>query len=269
VFCENCGNTINERDLFCPICGANQKRMIHENAHKSHIGTITAALLGGTLVLLVALIIILKMTLPSKTQKDNSPETPISAAVPQVPETSKKNPQPRSFQNTPDKNSEANRVPGKVSTIDTALSIAKANYPNFTDWSQGEWSEGVESEKCILFTAVSAKEQAIYAVFITETGGCYARYAGDLYYFIIPDSNIRYLTESDLLPLTKEELRLARNEIYARYGRMFNAEDLQRYFDSQIWYTPCIQPDDFQESTLTEIEKYNAHFIKQYEDNLK
>lgn len=83
--------------------------------------------------------------------------------------------------------------------------------------------------------------------------------------YILPYSEIAYLTAADLAGLTKEQLRLARNEIYARHGRMFNSQDLQDYFNSQSWYTPSIPADSFDENSLNEIEKYNAKFIKQYE----
>ncbi len=36
--------------------------------------------------------------------------------------------------------------------------------------------------------------------------------------YVLPDSSTRYLTKADLEGLTKEECRIARNEIYARYG---------------------------------------------------
>ena len=83
--------------------------------------------------------------------------------------------------------------------------------------------------------------------------------------FIIPDSNSRFLTDSDLDPLTKEELRIARNEIYARCGRRFNDPGLQAYFDSQPWYHGTIMPDDFKESLFNIYEKKNSEFIAAYE----
>lgn len=86
--------------------------------------------------------------------------------------------------------------------------------------------------------------------------------------YIIPYSDVYYLTNEDLRYLTKEELRLARNEIYARHGRMFKAEDLQNYFNSKPWYTQMISADDFNDNMLSEVEKYNADFIKAYEDQL-
>lgn len=48
-------------------------------------------------------------------------------------------------------------------------------------------------------------------------------------------SSIKELKKSDLEDLSKSELRLARNEIYARHGRRFQDQELQDYFDSQEW----------------------------------
>lgn len=87
-------------------------------------------------------------------------------------------------------------------------------------------------------------------------------------YYILPDSNSRYLTEDDLNELSEWELKLARNEIYARHGRRFNDPDLQHYFDQQSWYIGSIAPDDFDKNYSSEIsalEKKNAEFILQYE----
>lgn len=86
--------------------------------------------------------------------------------------------------------------------------------------------------------------------------------------YIIPYSDVFYLSEEDLLYLTKDELRLARNEIYARHGRMFNSDDLQSYFNSKPWYMPSVAADEFNDTMLSEVEKYNASFIKEYEDQM-
>ena len=47
--------------------------------------------------------------------------------------------------------------------------------------------------------------------------------------FILPHSSTRALTDSDLWNLTAHDLRIARNEIYARYGRAFRDEELQKF----------------------------------------
>ncbi len=83
--------------------------------------------------------------------------------------------------------------------------------------------------------------------------------------YIIPYSGSRYLTEEDLADLTPWQLKLARNEIYARRGRKFLDEQLQAYFDSCSWYTGMIEPDDFNEDMFNDYEKQNKDFIRKYE----
>ena len=83
--------------------------------------------------------------------------------------------------------------------------------------------------------------------------------------YLLPDSDSRYINGSDIRAMTSEELRLARNEIYARHGRMFKDQALQNYFNSCSWYIASIRPEDFNEDWLNEVEKANAKFIKQFE----
>ena len=35
------------------------------------------------------------------------------------------------------------------------------------------------------------------------------------------------------------------NEIYAKHGRKFKTDSIQKYFDSKSWYQPKVEPDDF------------------------
>lgn len=46
---------------------------------------------------------------------------------------------------------------------------------------------------------------------------------------------------------TKAELRLKRNEVFARHGRSFRSEDLQEFFGAQDWYRP---QDDYSDERL-------------------
>jgi hypothetical protein len=41
----------------------------------------------------------------------------------------------------------------------------------------------------------------------------------------------KILTSSDVSTLTKNELKMMRNEIYARHGYIFKASDLRLYFE--------------------------------------
>lgn len=84
--------------------------------------------------------------------------------------------------------------------------------------------------------------------------------------YILPDSDTKKLTSSDLAGLDADELELARNEIYARAGRRFNTDYIQDYFDDKWWYVGTIEPEDFTEDMLNDVEKYNVNFIRNYEE---
>ena len=76
--------------------------------------------------------------------------------------------------------------------------------------------------------------------------------------FIIPDSSTRVLTDDEVNTLDQNTARYALNEIYARRGRKFNDQELQNYFNGKSWYVGTIEPDNFDESSLTAIEKENT-----------
>ena len=54
------------------------------------------------------------------------------------------------------------------------------------------------------------------------------RYA---YEYIIPDVDIRYLTEEEIEDMSLQVVCYAKNEIYARHGRMFVSKELTEYFE--------------------------------------
>lgn len=101
-----------------------------------------------------------------------------------------------------------------------------------------------------------ASEKVIVKEVIREVpvGGMYN-------YYLIPHSDYFHLTESDLFGLSKNELRLARNEIYARYGFVFESADLQNYFNTQAWY----YPNPLYKGELSSVEKHNVDLIKSFE----
>jgi len=88
---------------------------------------------------------------------------------------------------------------------------------------------------------------------------------GDMSEFMIYDSDIRYLVSADLNELTAWEIRVARNEIYARHGRMFDSVELKEYFESKSWYVPKIPAVEFNISCLNNVELENLNFIINYE----
>jgi len=82
--------------------------------------------------------------------------------------------------------------------------------------------------------------------------------------YIIPDSDIRVLSGADIDYLTRGELRLARNEIYARHGYVFQSDDLREYFSKKAWYTPNYSYN----GSLNNIERHNVDLIKAREESL-
>ena len=73
------------------------------------------------------------------------------------------------------------------------------------------------------------------------------------------------ISEQMLQGLSLHELRLLRNEIYARHGRMFRAEWLQQYFYTQPWYNP---DENFKDEELSGNDKLNVETIVRYENRL-
>jgi hypothetical protein len=61
-----------------------------------------------------------------------------------------------------------------------------------------------------------------------------------------------------------EDLKVLRNEIYARRGRVFKDAKLQSYFIQQAWYQPN---PDFKDEQLSETEAKNLAIIREAEQN--
>lgn len=77
-----------------------------------------------------------------------------------------------------------------------------------------------------------------------------------------PLSSERLLTDADLAGLSADELRLMRNEIFARHGHVFNDPALRAYFSAQSWYRPANGNDAVQ---LSAIEQANVAKIRAFE----
>jgi len=73
------------------------------------------------------------------------------------------------------------------------------------------------------------------------------------------------ISEQMLRGLSLHELRLLRNEVYARHGRMFRAEWLQQYFFFQPWYAP---DENFKDEELSGNDKLNVETIVKYENKI-
>jgi hypothetical protein len=77
-----------------------------------------------------------------------------------------------------------------------------------------------------------------------------------------PYTSERLLVLSDLSGMSKGDLKIMRNEIFARHGYIFRTPDMKSYFSQQAWYRA---QNENVTSFLTEIEKQNIGLIKKYE----
>ena len=75
--------------------------------------------------------------------------------------------------------------------------------------------------------------------------------------FILYYSDSRYYDRDYLETLSVKQLRYARNEIFARWGRQFNDAELQDYFYTRDWYYPNYTPEEF--------DAQSGQFLNQYE----
>lgn len=84
----------------------------------------------------------------------------------------------------------------------------------------------------------------------------------DIVYKVNPSSTL--LSESDVERLTKSELMLLRNTIFARHGYAFKKRPLRIYYEKQPWYVPVSSNP---KAGLTTIEQQNIALIVRYENN--
>lgn len=86
------------------------------------------------------------------------------------------------------------------------------------------------------------------------------KYDGDKKYYTVEDLKYYNVIQDDVY--NRFYIKVLRNEIYARHGKIFKSENLRTVFTSQSWYKPN---PNFSESMLNEYEKANVNFILNYE----
>jgi hypothetical protein len=81
---------------------------------------------------------------------------------------------------------------------------------------------------------------------------------------LIPNSDKQLIDSIVLIGKSKEFLRYARNEIFARHGYVFSDSCLSNYFKHQDWYEAVGK-----NVSISEIEQKNLELIKKYEANFE
>lgn len=79
-----------------------------------------------------------------------------------------------------------------------------------------------------------------------------------------PQASNRFLSRDELIRMTKRDLKIMRNEIFARYGYKFRVGgEMDSYFKNQDWY---LGQHDNVNDFLTDLEKENIQRIQQIEN---
>lgn len=77
---------------------------------------------------------------------------------------------------------------------------------------------------------------------------------------LFPDSSTRELDQAEVAGLSRDDLRVARNEILARNGRIFRDPDAAEYFARFAWYRPVAE-----EVALNPVEEANVDLLRRAE----
>ena len=271
MYCSKCGHKVTGGTAVCPECGqdlsyeSTRSRTISDasSGKKRKRGFSLLSLVPWALIALLASVVYLFGIAPGKVE-GSSPEqiegareaasngvtlliptwTPEETAVSAEP-TERPEPTPTTAV-TP----YANLPQLAASPMETpAPEVTPEETPTPTPTLQPSVSPTPTAEP----SPTPAPEEEGEEVAVPLTGGSY----------ILPDSSTKRITESDLASLSAAEIRIARNEIYARHGLIFKSEDLQSYFNAQPWYKGTVQ--DAGQIALNDIEAANVSFINDYE----
>lgn len=125
----------------------------------------------------------------------------------------------------------------------------KFNEPGIRDYfNWRDWYKPAKNQKTVKLTAIEQENVDLLAAYE-------AKLREKLSTELVTDETLGYLFA--------EDLRVLRNEIYARRGRIFKDVNLQKYFESQAWYKP---DPEFKDEMLNEIESKNLAIIKEAEE---
>jgi hypothetical protein len=110
---------------------------------------------------------------------------------------------------------------------------------------------------------------AIFSAVIGNTGVRTVSADPKAFDYLLPEADSHYYTEKDLADMSLQVLCYAKNEIYARHGRMFISKELTEYFELQPWYYGTVEPADFSDSDLNKYEIQNIQMLVILENKIQ
>lgn len=251
MICKNCGAKIAKNSFFCDNCGRSigtVEELVefnrNERRHKRKVRTTltTTALIVGVCSFIAGKAYFTKETVkPSKT-----PE-PTFAAVVKTEVTVQ-----------PVQTSELTEIAEQTPIITAVPTITATIVPTIKPTITPTLVP--TAKPTIIPTPVIAEQPAptVQPVQVQTVN------ASDSSYIFPSDTTL--LTPEKLASYSKAQLRLIRNEIYARHGYCFKHEDLKQYFASKTWYKPNPSLSTTQVfARFNETERRNNKLIIEYE----
>ncbi len=284
--CRVCGGEVNREDRVCRHCGAALPLAKGNSRPRGMYGMI-AAVLSGLALLCVGVVLLFYFVLRDlggeQTQQpdDQTVESqgePADDAVETIrlPDTSAQGAGEPAEETQTEQSEEAPAVtltlsaselslrPGTQSGLSVSVD-APSGMEVYVFWSSSDPSVA-EIDSSGMVTAIAEGECVMTASSGEYSATCQVRVSADAGEagYLLP-SDTRLLTQSDLEGMTREEVQLARNEIFARHGRVFQTASIQAYFDACAWYVPDPDYDEDEPGALSEIEQANVRFLVEYE----
>ncbi len=98
-----------------------------------------------------------------------------------------------------------------------------------------------------------------------QSGNKYFRLISQGSQYLLRSGSSNPVSGNELKEFSADKLFLAKNEIYARHGCIFNDPTLQEYFYSMEWYRPSQSMLTFDYNKLNSVERNNISLIEVYE----
>lgn len=299
MFCTKCGKELKDGSKFCTGCGAAlDQAPAPTPAHapapqvpvavKKKMGGGTIALIIAVAVLAVAAVALLVMLLlgGKNGAQDPAPSVPAATDAIDAPDV------------LPAGSFDAAALDGvyycaqetgstlELYTSDDELSIYKTYYgvmdvstliprPTSNRFTISYGGRLIEFFYSPSGNSVTVSESGESSLFTTDGDRSWVIDAAprDADPFSDPDGYIlptdsQYITETDLYPFSEEEVKLIRNEIYARHGYSFTMDKFREYFGGKNWYVedPDVNVETFGTQDMNQYERANVDVIKAYEE---
>lgn len=231
MFCGKCGKQIDEKAKFCPYCGAtvgNENNKIKDK--KGGLSKINIVTMFGVYIVgWIGFIYVIFLDVFLPSEDRIFPYSETKNSI--IYELTREKPNETSTEEANEESSEPMTETEVVQTVQTETE--QPTEPESTEYESIEVEEEIDASE-----------------------------------YILPECDTRVYSREELQNLSKEQLRLARNEIYARHGRKFSADDLNAYFSSKSWYTPLYEGAEIDakgDSILNQNEIANRNLIVELE----